>query len=201
MLESNIDSFFKKLDKPRFCQGDILRDVKVSIDVPVEWQQQESSIVDFDLPYCVVMTQECDLDWDYKTRNDKEAKNNDKFLPTILVCPAYQDNFFYEGIHLKDWKMEEHKGKKKIKKIMANDQNNRLHYLNGDTKLQIPNLVIDFKHFYTLPTIILSEQYDRVYLATVNELFRERLSQRFTNYLSRIGLPVLKNENLCEYED
>jgi hypothetical protein len=30
------------------------------------------------------------------------------------------------------------------------------------------------------------------YLATFNKLFRESLSQRFSNYLSRIGLPELK---------
>jgi len=139
------------------------------------------------------MTQDCDLNWDFEAKNSGETTDNDKYLPTVLVCPAYQDESFYAGVHLNGWKMQEYKGRA-IDKIKNNDEINRCHFLIGDSKLQIPNLVIDFKHFYTLPTTILYEQYDRVYLATVNELFRERLSQRFANYLARFGLPVISPE-------
>lgn len=191
MLESSVKTYYKKQDKQRFCQGDILRDVKVSISSPFEWQQQEGDIFDFDLPYCVIMTQDCDLTWDYDGRNNLEEVNNDKFLPTILVCPAYTDESFYKGEHLGGWKMRAYNSGE-VKKIQNNDEINRCHFLIGDSELQIPNLVIDFKHFYTLPTDILYEQYGGVYLATINELFRERLSQRFANYLSRFGLPDIK---------
>ncbi|MFZ2189363.1 MAG: hypothetical protein WA057_02295 [Candidatus Magasanikiibacteriota bacterium] len=192
MLESNIKSFYKKHSKERFCQGDILRDVKVSIDIPIEWQQSEGNTTDYDLPYCVIMTQDCDLDRDFESKKGEKLTNNDKHLPTILVCPAYRDLPFYEGKHLVGWKMQEYKGKA-LEKIQKNDEINRCHFLKGDSTLQIPNLVIDFKHFYTLPTSILYEQYNDIYLATINELFRERLSQRFANYLSRFGLPELKS--------
>lgn len=54
----------------------------------------------------------------------------------------------------------------------------------------IPELVIDFKHYYTIPTEEMYEAYKENYLASVEPLYREDLSQRFANYLSRIGLPT-----------
>lgn len=148
------------------------------------------------LPYCIIMTQDCDLKWDFEKR--KNGSNNDKHLPTILVCPAYSDEAFFTGKHIDGWQMQEYKGKA-IDKLKGNDEINRCHYLKGDSDFQVPNLVIDFKHFYTLPTATLYKQYSNLYLATINELFRERLSQRFANYLSRFGLPDL-NEEIVECE-
>lgn len=58
--------------------------------------------------------------------------------------------------------------------------------------LQLPELVIDFKHYYAIPRDTLFRMYPEHYLVTINQLFRESLSQRFSNYLSRIGLPELE---------
>jgi hypothetical protein len=189
MLESNIKCRYLRVEKDRFCQGDILKDVSITLglnDTEAEGQEMNN----FDLPYCVVMNQDCDLQWDFELR--KENKDNDKFLPTILVCPAYLDERYFVGSHIESWKMRVFDGESK-KKLLKNDENNRCHFLKGDSSLQVPNLIIDFKHFYTIPRDLLYSVREKVYLATVNELFRERLSQRFANYLSRFGLPELKN--------
>jgi hypothetical protein len=184
MLPSNIKKVYKKNTGERICQGDVLRDILFSstyenIDVPVL------------IKYAVVMSQDCDLKHDYKNRKEPEAKNNDKFLPTVLICPAYVSEQFFKGEHINDWKMTCFSNEKEQKKIKDNNVFNRYHFLAEETKLSIPNLVIDFKHFYTIPKEIIGSQYEGSYLATVNELFRERLSQRFSNHLSRFGLPEL----------
>lgn len=196
MLKSSITSRYIKPEKTRLCQGDILRDISVYIDLPIP-SSAEGELQTYDLPYCVVMTQDCDLTWDHHTRNPEQIEppvntnsnaDDDKLVPTILVCPAYQSDFFYTGDHVKGRKMRVfNRGDKE--KLQKNEENNRYHFLDGDTSLQIPDLVLDFKHFYTLPTELLYPQLPSAYLATINELFRERLSQRFANYLSRFGLP------------
>lgn len=176
MLVSKIKTFYESSSGDRLCQGDVLRDIKFSSAV---------------LNYAVIMSQDCDLELDYKNRQKTgEVSNNDKFLPTILVCPAYTSEQFFKGEHIDGWKMRPFINDKEQEKIIKNNEN-RYHFLGGESKLSIPDLVIDFKHFYTIPTEIILLQSKSSYLATVNELFRERLSQRFSNYLSRFGLPEL----------
>jgi len=72
-------------------------------------------------------------------------------------------------------------------------QNNvdRYHFLSEDKDLQVPDLLIDFKTYYAVGIEWVLAKYQSCYLATINELFREDLSRRFSNYLSRIGLPDL----------
>lgn len=77
------------------------------------------------------------------------------------------------------------------------DQNkDRFHFLDQDQELQVPELVVDFKHYYAIPRDTLFRMYEKHYLATINQLFREFLSQRFANYLSRIGLPDINKKNI-----
>lgn len=130
---------------------------------------------------------------------EDEVKNNEEFsdnkLHTILVCPAYLLNDFEKGIHLQEMglKMSDFNSGK-IKKLKKNDEFKRFHYLSEDRNLNIPELVVDFKHFYTIPRDIIYHQYNKSYLGSLNILFRENLSQRFSNFLSRIGLPSIKTK-------
>lgn len=68
------------------------------------------------------------------------------------------------------------------------NQNPRYHYLKfkEDDK---PELIVDFKHFFTVNRDFLYKQLNKR-LYSLDDLFRENLSLRFCNYVSRIGLPV-----------
>jgi hypothetical protein len=148
------------------------------------------------LPYLVVLSQECDLENDFDSRPPKkESKHpHDKFLQSILVCPAYPAEKLRKGTHLESLELTmQHLNSKKWNDVKNNDAP-RYHFLSNDDNLQIPNLVLDFKHYYTIPREILYQKKDEHYLATINLIFRENLSQRFAFYLSRIGLPVFENE-------
>lgn len=54
--------------------------------------------------------------------------------------------------------------------------------------------MIDFKIYYSLPIEYLIQYYKQEYVATVNELFHERLSQRFADYFNRIALPEFQSK-------
>lgn len=200
-MKSKIDSqyiFNEKED--RVCQGDIFRDLVYDYRV----YKDETGALASDritLSYVIVLSQDCDLESDYRNRSQKaeEQHTQDKFLHSILVCPAYLADEFRQGVHLKGpgfgLTMEKYNSERWA--IIQDKKNERYHYLTADLTLQIPNLVIDFKHCFTIPRSLIYDSRGKHYIATINELHREALSQRFAYYVSRIGLPeVKKAENL-----
>lgn len=193
MFPSKIDSRYVKRTIRRICQGDILRDIEV-ID---SYTKDAEGALEFDeitLPYIVVMTQDCDLDNDFKNRSETNPDKHDKFLRTVLVCPAYIGVELKDGTHLDDLGLKMEKWDSKRFRQIRDQNNVRYHFLDSDLKLQVPELVIDFKHYYAIPRDTLFRMYKEHYLVTINQLFREFLSQRFSNYLSRIGLPILSEQ-------
>ncbi len=194
MFPNKIDSRYVKRTVKRICQGDILRNISVIDD----YSRDSSGVFEFEeltLPYIVVMTQDCDLESDFNNRSQSNPKTHDKFLRTVLICPAYLSSDLRKGTHLEDLelKMEPYNSTRWNPIKMQN--NARYHFLELDQELQVPELVIDFKHYYAVPRNTLFNLYDENYLVTINHLFREFLSQRFSNYLSRIGLPTLKGSS------
>jgi len=181
----------------RPCQGSIYRNIKVLQPMsPLKAGpgDQES----WHLPYAVVLSQECDLDQDQGNR-EKNAKDemlataemkHDKLLPTVLFCPAYQAAPFRDGKHLEPRRMEKFSGSRW--ELILENKNPRYHYLVGYADLQMPELVLDFKHYFVLPMELLTSYYNKpeYSIARLAELYREDLSQRFAAYLGRIGLPT-----------
>lgn len=194
-MKSKIDAVYVKHDGERICQGDILRDIEYVYDFRVEAGSIKTKKIM--LPYVVVLSQDCDLERDYKNRNGI-GKNQDKYLQSILVCPAYLAEKMKAGTHLSELSltMERINGEKWGS--VTNNDVPRYHYLNGCPDMQIPDLAIDFKHYFTIPRETLYAAVKDHCLGTVNELFREDLSQRFAYYLSRIGLPSFGEESSPE---
>jgi hypothetical protein len=194
MFPGKTNSAFVKGPANRIVQGDILRDFGVPIVEPSE-DGQEATVKRRTLPYAVVVSQDCDLDRDYENRKDGLTKNHDKYLMYILLCQAYLPEEFRLGTHLGkiDMRMETYKSDRfgPIKK----NQVERYHFLPGDPMCQVPDLVMDFKHYLSIQNEIVYGQLSTCYLATLKQLFREDLSARFAHYLCRIGLPKVCPEN------
>lgn len=206
-MKSKIDAAYVKHDLDRICQGDILRDFQYPAwNLP---QDTEGELIELSIPYLVILTQDCDLESDCRNHDDlfkllgedcippeenkeNKKKSHDKFLHSILVCPAYPAKQLKKGTHLKGLGLEMQKIDSSTQwNFIKNNQNPRYHFLRKDRELQIPESVIDFKHYYTVPRDILYNEIENHYLGTISELFREFLSQRFAFYLSRIGLPII----------
>lgn len=191
MIKSRIKHRYCKLRKSRICQGDIFRDLSfIFLD-----EENKSARSEMFVHFGVILSQECDLKSDFLAREkNKKAiyPYHDKYLPTILLCPAYPIDDFLNGVHIGNWNMQGSKDNKIDKnKLIDNSILKRYHYLKNSDNPLIPELVIDFKHFLTIPTETIYKTRKERYLASMSELFREELSQRFASYLSRIGLPEL----------
>ena len=209
-MKSNINSMYRHHNSFKIFQGDILKNVKLNI----EYDDNPVNSNDFTVPYIVIMSQDCDLDNDFKSyqayskfslKNDLKSSNfddfssdqknqlrsmYDKLLPSVLICPAFLASEFREGIHLRgydNYHMQYINSKNW--NTLKHNETPRYHFLRGDADFQFPDLVIDFKWYYTFPTGYMYSIFEDSYAGSLNELYRERMSQRFVNYLSRIGLP------------
>lgn len=190
MYVSKIKQRYRKHRKACICQGDLFKDIDIALGCAVKGAKN-MKILDSTIPYAVVMSQACDLNKDYTARKDKKKVQND-FLQTILICPAYLSEDFKAGVHIEGFQMDSF-SVKRVEKLEKNYEYSRFHFLKGDNNAGIQDLVVDFKHFMTIPRDSVYKYKNALYVTTLNELFREDLSQRFAAYLSRIGLPEIKS--------
>lgn len=179
-------AYFKH-DSDRLHQGDIFRDVIV-FQSAIE-NDSTVTVTERKLPYAVIITQECDLEQDFNGRGSTSA-NQDKNLPSILLIPAYPAEIFKLGQHLDGYQQKMESFSSERFKQLKQNQNSRYHFFHADASLNVPELVSDFKHYFTISRdVAYAETFASGYIATSAELFREHMAQRFCNYLSRIGLP------------
>jgi hypothetical protein len=180
---------YVKIEKPdsRISQGDIFENIEY-IDYALE-KEGDIEIAKIIFPYVCVLTQDCDLAQDYNLRQEQKD-NQDKILISVLVAPMYNYKFVLDGTHLDllDLKMQKFNGGSKtaINNLVENN-NPRYHYLNFSS--DFPELLIDFKHYFTLNRTYLESVKDSNRRFKLKELYRENVSQRFSSFLSRIGLP------------
>ncbi len=191
MLKSKIGKNYEIHDCERISQGDILRDFSfVVID-------ENRNTIEITFQYVVVLSQDCDLQQGSNFANAEVDKSNsckkfNQFLPSVLFVPAFPSEIVRSGQHIQEiYKVVSEKISSAPWKVVINNQNPRYHFLPANIENQIPELVLDFKAYYTLPFNYFCSLHKLHYLATVNEIFRERLSQRFANFLNRIGLPEI----------
>lgn len=188
-------------------QGDIYLDVKLIQDImQVETPEGEHEWVfnEVTYDYSVVLTQECDLEQDYYYRI-LDKGDQDKYIPMILMVPAYLAESLRYGKHLTGYGQKmQHINSDDWKKVKNND-NKRYHYLKIDTYKNVPELVVDFKHFFTMSRdIIYNKIMNMSYKVSLTILYREELSQRFCSFISRIGIPdniretKLLTRSLCD---
>jgi hypothetical protein len=197
MLRSRIKRTYEVHNCQRICQGDILRDVDFCIT------KHDGNTIQVRLPYIIVVSQDCDLAQGsvpiipaQKTDSSGEATNN-QYVPNILFLPAFVADSLRDGDHLKGlYGIKQGRLVSEQWRPITKNNNDRYHYLKGVREMQVPNLIVDFKIYYTLPQDYFLSFYSRAYLATLNELFREQLSQRFAFYLNRIGVPDLNGRKV-----
>ena len=184
-----------KTSETRICQGDIFKDIEY-----IEYAIEKDGVFEISkilFPYVIVLTQDCDLEQDFNCRNkanSSDKSDHDKQLISVLVAPLYNTEHVYEGTHLEKLSLNMQKIKKDRSpgKYLKNNQRERYHSLQFDNDASIPNSVIDFKHYFSVNIEALSIKKKTNFIGKVPALFRERISQRFSNFLSRIGLPAPK---------
>ncbi|MBC8204247.1 hypothetical protein ISS30_05250 [bacterium] len=184
----------KKAKISKICQGDIIRDFEYP-----EFKIKRNGLLDiskFKFPLIIVLTQDCDLEQDHISRRE-DKKNQDKYLISVLVAPIYNYEHFLLGQHLSEtgFTSGPFSSSKTKKKMLKDNQIPRYHYLEFPENIELVPGIIDFKHYFSVNIKYLEDNKKKHFVCKVSELFREDVSNRFANFLSRIGLPkVIKKE-------
>lgn len=152
-------------------------------------EDAEIPIRRIEFPYAIVISQDCDLDWDFKHRKEPSTFL-DKVMPNTLFCELYPAEELRHrpggSINSGIWS-----------RIRTN-KDERYHFLQrvevGDDAISegLPELALDFKRCFSIPT-------DELYLQFVSQAKRrcrivspylEHLAVRVFYYHSRVALPA-----------
>jgi len=177
-------------DQTRISQGDIYKDIEY-----IEYVFEKDGYIEISkiiFPLVVVLTQDCDLAQDFKFREATD-KTKDKILFSVLVAPMYNADDVFNGTHLDDI-YEQEKSMESIPrktpgKFLKQNERCRYHYLEFPEDTPIVPAIIDFKHYFSININQLLSCRKEHFVCRMSELYREDLSLRFANFLSRIGLP------------
>lgn len=153
---------------------------------------KDPSVVFVRHAWAIVVTQDCDLDWDHKGRvPSADAKAAARQIPSVL---------FLEVRLAAEAKQQ--CGGSDIWKRIAQNKDERFQFLQqvpcGSDALEVglPEMVVDFKRYFSLPS---EEVYKRLSAPEVSDARRrcrlvtpyaEHLLGRFHAFQSRVALPV-----------
>lgn len=176
------------------CQGDVFRNVKYSY---IDSEDDEGvNIVEFEFPMAIIISQACDVIAMDKIIVDKAGKPT-KFMPSILMCPIYDEAALKSGEYIKDAfgqlslkVIEERVMYKDDISTAQKDWHYRFHSLSiaSGEEMVLKDAVIDFKHYFTVPISYLSaHKNDR--LLRLDDLFAEQITLKFSTYLARVAMP------------
>jgi hypothetical protein len=170
-------------------QGEIITDlIEVRLNLDAARNQQPARIDSITHPFAIVVTQDCELEQDYRARANNTT--SDKLLPCVLLlqmtsCVALRGELQRQGLNTKLWKP------------IANNKNERYHVFEAilaehdHAGAGLPALAVDFKRCFTVPT-------EEIYWRVEHEARRrcrlvspylEHLAARFGFFYSRVALP------------
>jgi len=136
-------------------------------------------------PYAIVMTQDCDLLWDYRARLNGEPRElNGVLLYELDILANVRDRLA--------------PGKETLRRLRRHAEP-RFHFLQlvppelDRLRQGLPELVIDFKRCYTMPADEIYRQCELQKGAKrrcrLDVLYCEHLQNRAAHYLQRVALP------------
>ena len=172
----------------RISQCDIFHDITVVESMSLNGNEMEIRSISF--PYVICLNQDCDLNSDKRDKDQNPDGNKNCRLLHLIVAPLFNFTSFLEGNHwgeLFDQSPAIKENKTEGKKI-KNNEDPRYHYLHFNEESKLPDMIIDFKHFFTISTDVMYNSLDKRVFA-LEELYREKICQRFAFFQSRIGLP------------
>lgn len=178
----------------QICQGDIFCNVKYNY---IDSEDNEGvNVVEYEFPLAIIISQACDVIAMESLVQSKSGKPA-KFMPSILMCPIYEQNAAKSGQHVRDAFdqlslnfVSENAFKGDDYKVAERDWHYRIHALTVEVgeNTVIENAVIDFKHYFTVPmTYLVAHKNNR--LLHLDDLFAEQITLKFATYLTRVAIP------------
>ncbi len=186
--EINVDALLSQVNFEHLSQGAIFKNVTSFL---VQVEGNKSVVYELNYSRVVVLTQACDLKRNYDARKSASTGKHDKILLTALVAPIFDLTTAREGDHLAGFSMKMELIPTKKRESLKTHDIARYYQLNDKdfedaSDIGFQEGLVDFKHFFTVP---LSQLNQGNYLTKLAQFHREKLSHRFSSFLSRVGIP------------
>lgn len=169
-------------------QGEILSNIiQTYLDLKT-LGREEISVLPKIHPYTIILSQDCDMEQDFKARRDQDKR--DKLIPNILFCEVVTAEQLKQspgGMNSSIW------GRVKVNKDERYQFLQRIASAQDAMGEGLPELAVDFKRYFTIPA---DEVYRRVELGealrrcVLSSPSLEHFCSRFAYYLSRVALPL-----------
>lgn len=178
---------------PYVRQGEIIKDLfELQLDVSSQSSidlNQPVKLGRIDHPYSIVVSQDCDLEWDYKARQGNAPES--KLLTHVLFCSLFPE----------DELRVRNKLDSQLYKRARQNQDERYHHLDatvvGETSDSVPELIADFKTTFSLSVefvywLISTSQ--AVRKGALCSPYLEDFMHRLYSFLGRVATPSFKGE-------
>ncbi|MBO3457470.1 hypothetical protein G7B40_004140 [Aetokthonos hydrillicola Thurmond2011] len=177
-------------EKEALRQGEILTGVIQFRPVPDESSPEldKTQFRPIIHPYAIIVTQDCDLDWDYTARQNQDKIY--KLLNSVILCEVYtaQDIRYDKTLRINssDWN------------LVKSNRHQQFHFFEkvpSNCELSqegLPELTVDFKKVFAIDAGFLYHQISQhtARRRTVLECpYLEHFSHRYHDYHGRIALP------------
>jgi len=185
------------LQDDQLCQGDIYKQVKYNY---IESEDKDGvNIIEMEFPHAIIISQACDVIAMSEFESIKKGKAT-KYMPSILLCPIYDQALLKDGKHLDELEKEfefkfiqtqdEKIYNSNDLNIVKKDWHYRFHLLTiqQEEKKVMENVIIDFKHYFTVsPNYLWKNRRNRI--MRLEDIYAEQITLKFATYLSRVAMP------------
>jgi len=183
--------FYVQHNSPFLRQGEIISNLlEFKLQIPggksVEEVLGSARLDPIVHPYVIVISQDCDLEWDYKARLGQTSEH--KVLIHTLFC----------GLFPRDEILDQTKRKSEAFRRIKDSQDERYHYLSpapiNQTGDSLPELVADFKSTFSLPTEFVYWLVSTAQVIRKGELpspYLEDFMHRAYSFLGRVATPPM----------
>ena len=173
-------------------QGEILKGVREirfkPIDPPGELTREAiaDSTEIHTHPLTIVLSPDCDLEWDYQARKDGDVSVA-KLMSHVLLCDL-EDESTLRGTRSGSMN-------NRIFRIVKQNRDERYHHLQAsstESGSTHDDYYIDFKRMFALPTEYITHESEAGRVGRLGVLrppWAQDLTHRFTYFLGRVGLP------------
>lgn len=186
-------SIYRSSDKSfSLRQGEILTGV-IQYKPVIDELSQHGQELPFETvlhPYVIVITQDCDLDWDYKARKAQAILQPSKLLNSVILCEIAEARGIRDAadnnMNSKEWKLVE------------SHRHERFYFFEKIPpecevdKIGLPELTADFKKVFGIDAATLYRQIELGMVKRRTVLispYLEHFSRRYYSFHSRVALP------------
>ncbi len=138
-------------------------------------------------PWVIILSPDCDLEWDHKARLEQENIDT-KTIAHVLLCDLEDLDALRQSNRVMQSRQQN---------LVVDNRDERYHHIpqaHTDSGAQLNEFFVDFKRTFSVPT-------DYLYALARQELVTrhgflkapwvQHLADRFTYFLGRVGLPDL----------